>query len=111
MSTTESFNTNLPSMKLTCYSHIAGEYGYSTAECYNVGTKQWNGINSIGTEYWGAAAVSLGNIIAVMGGHAYSSLSSTEHYDTTSGKWSAFPSMNRVYFGCAAAVLDGKIIV
>eukprot|EP00957_Ditylum_brightwellii_P175215 13339554-Ditylum_brightwellii.AAC.2 len=62
------------------------------------------------TEHWAAAALSLENSIVVMGGCAYSSLSSAEQYDTTLGQWSAFPSMNTACYGCAA-VLDGKIIV
>eukprot|EP00957_Ditylum_brightwellii_P013736 1035676-Ditylum_brightwellii.AAC.1 len=83
----------------------------STAECYNVDTKQWNEINSMSTQRSDAAAVSLGNTIVVMGGYDGVTLSSAEQYDTTSGQWSAFPSMRKARRGCAAAVLNGKIIM
>eukprot|EP00957_Ditylum_brightwellii_P190076 14470411-Ditylum_brightwellii.AAC.1 len=78
MNSAESFNTNIPSMghtrdypaavALGRKIFVAGGYKKSTAECYNVDTKQWNEINSMNTKRWGAAAVSLGNSIVVMGG-------------------------------------------
>mmetsp|Transcript_16123 Transcript_16123/g.23681 ORF Transcript_16123/g.23681 Transcript_16123/m.23681 type:complete len:354 (-) Transcript_16123:231-1292(-) len=124
MSSTVTFDANLPSMGHTRNCHVAvalgrkifvaGGYRKSTAECYDVDTKQWNEINSMSTIRAGAAAVSLGNSIVVMGGTdgvSYVPLSSAEQYDTTSGQWSAFPSMNEARRGCAAAVLNGKIIV
>eukprot|EP00957_Ditylum_brightwellii_P092351 7031191-Ditylum_brightwellii.AAC.1 len=79
MSNTVTFNTNLPSMHHSRRYHVtvalgrkifvAGGYMDSTAECYDVDTKQWNDINSMRTQRHGAAAVSLGNTIVVMGGH------------------------------------------
>eukprot|EP00957_Ditylum_brightwellii_P113304 8639753-Ditylum_brightwellii.AAC.1 len=80
MSTTVTFNTNLPPMHHKRYGHIAaavgrkifvaGGRGQSTAECYDVDTKQWNEINFMRTLRFGAAAVTLGNTIVVMGGSA-----------------------------------------
>jgi len=120
MSSTETFDANLPSMghtrdypaavALGRKIFVAGGFGNSTAECYDVDTKQWNDINSMRTKRYGAAAVSLGQSIVVMGGHKGNNvpLSSAEQYDTTSGQWSAFPSMNEARRGCAAAVLNGR---
>eukprot|EP00957_Ditylum_brightwellii_P029364 2219696-Ditylum_brightwellii.AAC.1 len=114
MSSTETFDANLPSMGHTRRYHtavalgrkifVAGGYMDSTAECFDVDTNKWNDINSMRTKRYGAAAVSLGQSIIVMGGtDGYSSLSSAEQYDTTSGQWSAFPAMNEARRGCAAA--------
>eukprot|EP00957_Ditylum_brightwellii_P018647 1400739-Ditylum_brightwellii.AAC.1 len=60
MSSTETFDANLPSMHHGRSGHIAvalgrkifvaGGFGESTAECYDVDTNQWNEINSMSTQ-------------------------------------------------------------
>eukprot|EP00957_Ditylum_brightwellii_P210329 15364849-Ditylum_brightwellii.AAC.1 len=75
--------------------------------------QQWNEINFTGTVRGGAAAVSLGESIVVMGGNKFSSaeLSSAEQYNSTTGQWSAFSSMKKARCAFAAALLNWRIIV
>lgn len=94
------------------------EYGvgfFASAECYNVDTRNWEGLPQMSTKRYGCAAAVVGGKIHVVGGwNGETRLATVEVFDVESKTWdttSSVPNMSTPRTGCAAVALGQFLVV